>query len=108
MTVERRARIAALNDQLRKTHQKGRIMITSGVTALGTAANLAALASIATFDAFNEDNDPYGEHDFGSLEVHGQRLFWKIDYYDNSLTAAGDPADLNCTHVLTVMLAEEY
>ena len=34
------------------------------------------------FDDFNEDNDPHREHDFGSFELEGEKLFWKIDYYD--------------------------
>jgi hypothetical protein len=43
---------------------------------------------------FNTNNDPYGEHDFGSFEVAGEKFFWKIDYYD-SLCEFGseDPAD---------------
>ena len=61
-------------------------------------------------DAFCEDNDPYGEHDFGAFEVEGEKLFWKIDYYDKALEhGSEDPADpTRTTRVLTVMLASEY
>jgi hypothetical protein len=31
------------------------------------------------------NNDPYGEHDFGSFELAGEKFFWKIDYYDFAL-----------------------
>ena len=38
-------------------------MITRGVQALGAEAVAALLVEVAAFDAFTEDNDPYGEHD---------------------------------------------
>ena len=64
--------------------------------------------SVESFSSFTEDNDPYGEHDFGSLKFEGQKIFWKIDYYDQDLTYWCDPLDKVCRRVLTVMLAEEY
>jgi hypothetical protein len=39
---------------------------------------------VRDFVDFTEDNDPYGEHDFGSFTVSGVKIFWKIDYYDES------------------------
>jgi hypothetical protein len=68
------------------------------------------LDAVAKFDTFDESNDPYGEHDFGALEIEGERLFWKIDYYDRNLSAhSPDPADPSVTtRVLTIMLADEY
>jgi hypothetical protein len=59
---------------------------------------------------FTNDNDPYGEHDFGAFDVDGARLFWKIDYYDRSLSGGSpDPTDPAVTcRVLTIMLAWEY
>lgn len=62
------------------------------------------------FDAFTDDNDPYGEHDFGSFEYAGRTIFWKIDCYDRDLNyGSPDPSDETVTaRVLTVMLAEEY
>jgi hypothetical protein len=84
--------------------------LTKGVIALGRAKQLAILDAVAAFDGFDAENDPYGEGDFGALEVEGERLFFKIDYFDRSLTAYSlDPADPSCTtRVLTIMLAEEY
>jgi len=110
MTVERRERICALNDQLRRFNTGGRIMITKGVVAEGETFLTTALLMIAAFSDFSEANDPYGEHDFGAVTVGRERLFWKIDYYDQSLTcAAVDPAQEDgCVRVLTVMKAEEY
>lgn len=110
MNVERRERICALNDQLRRLHIGGRIMITAGVVAEGETFLATALLMIAAFDDFSDTNDPYGEHDFGAVTVGRERVFWKIDYYDQSLTSAAvDPAQTEgCVRVLTVMKAEEY
>lgn len=110
MNVERRARIRLLNDQLRQQHSGGRFILTAGVTSLGADNVQAALAEVAKFDAFDLASDPYEEHDFGAIEVEGERLFWKIDYYDPTLTAhAADAAEPStCVRVLTIMLASEY
>lgn len=65
---------------------------------------------VRDFNNFTEDNDPHGEHDFGSLEHNGHSVFWKIDYYDQDVKYGSDnPADIERTvRVLTIMLAEEY
>ena len=49
--------------------------MTAGVIALGHARQLTILHAVATFETFDESNDPYGEHDFGVLDVEGERLF---------------------------------
>lgn len=104
------ARIASLNDTLRRYPVSGRVAVTAGVIALGDQALPAILQQVADYDRFDADNDPYGEHDFGSFEHDGERLFWKIDYYSHDLrTGSSNPADpAVTTRVLTVMLAEEY
>lgn len=106
----RLARIRRLNDDLRGFRQGGRVMITAGIEGLGSDALQAIVHKVASFDDFTDDNDPHGEHDFGSLEHGGQRIFWKIDYYDKSLEyGSPDPADQDVTaRVLTIMLASEY
>lgn len=103
------AAIAALNDACRAEPGAG-WMLTAGVQALGAAALAQMVAAVREFSDFSEDNDPHGEHDFGAFELGGQRLFWKIDYYDTKLTMASpDPADPDVTRrMLTLMLAEEY
>lgn len=69
-----------------------------------------AISKVATFDDFSADNDPHGEHDFGTFEFAGEHFFWKIDYYEPSLEyGSEDPADpTKTTRVLTLMLAKEY
>ena len=68
------------------------------------------LLEVQTFANFNADNDPRGEHDFGSFRLAGQNFFWKIDYYNPACDAGSeDPADpVKTTRVLTLMLASEY
>jgi hypothetical protein len=104
------SRIRSLNDDLRRSLAGGVLMMTAGVIALGRAKQIAILDAVAAFDGFDADNDPYGEGDFGALQVDGERLFFKIEYYDRSLTGHSlDPADPSITtRVLTIMLAEEY
>lgn len=103
-------RIRTLNDELRAFRRGGYVTITSGVQSLGQTAMQAVLLKVAQFDAFSADNDPHGEHDFGAIEHADQRIFWKIDYYDEQLEfGSPDPADPDVTaRVLTIMLASEY
>ena len=71
---EKTARIRELNDQLRRTAIGGRVVITPGIHALGTAAVCQVLAAVARFDNFTEDNDPWGEHDCAILTANGRRI----------------------------------
>lgn len=105
-----RARIRELNDQLRANPTSGRLMMTSGVNTRGATFIAKAIAAMQAFNAFDTDNDPHGEHDFGAFEVDGHRLFFKIDYYSPDMTqGSDDPADpAKTVRVLTLMLAEEY
>jgi hypothetical protein len=102
--------IRELNDRFRHSLRGGVLVMTAGVIALGHDRQLKILEAVSKFDRFDEDNDPYGEHDFGALEVEGERLFFKIDYYDQVLSAhSPDPADPSVTkRLLTIMLADEY
>lgn len=103
-------RVRALNDILRRTLSGGTLVLTAGIIALGRERQQVILDAVAAFDRFNADNDPYGEHDFGAVEVANERVFWKIDYFDRSgRYASPDPADASVTtRILTVMLAGEY
>ena len=103
-------RVRALNDILRRSLSGGTLMLIAGIVALGRERQQTILSAIAAFDDFNSDNDPYGEHDFGALEAAGERIFFKIDYFDRALArGSSDPADSSVTaRVLTVMLAHEY
>jgi hypothetical protein len=103
-------KIRELNDQLRIDGRGGKVVMTSSVQARGAEFIMTALRKLREVDTFTEDTDPYQEHDFGSLEVLGEKLFWKIDYYDTRLEyRSEDPADpTKTTRVLTLMLASDY
>jgi hypothetical protein len=85
-------------------------MVTSGIEALGETTMAAVIEAVQRFDQFDANNDPHHEHDFGAIEIAGETVFFKIDYYDRSLEAGSpDPADEAVTQrVLTIMLASEY
>ena len=103
-------RIRDLNDAFRRTSVGGTVVITARVEALPSNQRRSILAKVRAFDAFTEDNDPYKEHDFGSIDERGIRCFWKLDYFDRATEfGSPDPADpAVTTRVLTIMLAEEY
>ena len=103
-------RIRALNDELRRDLTTGRAFITPGIAAPGQVAVERIIKTVAVFDDFCHANDPYCEHDFGSFEGEGRQIFFKIDYFDATLTYhSPDPADpAVTTRVITIMLAEEY
>src|SRR3954454_16587845 len=101
------ARIRELNDQLRCKAIGGRIVITRGIEALGSAGAAQVLAAVAGFDDFTEDNDPWGEHDCAVLTVEGRRIIFKVDLYEDPEVKGADGKSIT-TRVLTIMLAEEY
>lgn len=121
--LSRTERIARLNDQLRARvglpvflgeaePVLGMIVMTRGIMALSPEQIIEVWSQVRRFDAFTPDNDPYGEHDFGSVDIDGAgRVFWKIDYYAdrNCRYGSDDPSDPKQSYrVLTIMLAEEY
>ena len=103
-------RIRALNDQLRKDFNQRHAVMTTGIAALGAEAVARIVKTIEVYDDFCYENDPNEEHDFGSFEADGHAIFFKIDYYDPTLTVhSPDPSDPAVTkRVITIMLAKEY
>jgi hypothetical protein len=123
MTVNdenRRAKIAELNDQVRKdvglptSHFQAtnphRVLMTGGIAALPLEDQIAIWRKVREFNAFGKNNDPHGEHDFGIVKHRGESVYWKIDYYDRALEyGSEDPADPEKTcRVLTILFASEY
>jgi hypothetical protein len=108
--VPRAEVIGRLNDALRKRGKGGVIVVTRGVRCLPGFQPLELLRLLRDYDEFDADNDPHGERDFGDIEIAGETLFWKIDYYDSDmLYGSSDPADAGITQrVLTVMLPSEW
>lgn len=104
MQLVKTVMISMLNDKFRKSG--GGVVMTNGAMALPDVCGL--MQSVRAFDDFNDDNDPHGEHDFGSVDWRGNKVFWKIDYYDKDLRGWADPFTKECHRVMTVMLADEY
>ena len=103
-------RVRDLNDKLRTTGIGGTTYLTRGMWAKGPDFVAKACAAVRAFNAFAEDNDPWQEHDCATLDVDGETVMFKIDYYDvNMEFGSPDATDPNVTRrVLTIMLAEEY
>ena len=110
MTNPHAAKIAALNDRARQRLDPCRWVITQGVLACDPLTVAQLLIAVEDFDDFTEDNNAYGEHDFGVIKLNGNTFFWKFDCYDVDLLMHSlDPSDPTVTsRVLTVMLADEY
>ena len=124
---EQTARIARLNDLARKAMGVACTAVaTVGFRSLPEADQLQVRELIEIYDAFDEDTDPHGERDFGTVYQLGdgswtterprlsdderERVFWKFDYYDRDLQfGSEDAANPAVTRrVLTIMLADEY
>jgi hypothetical protein len=104
------ARIQQLNDEFRQRLTGGIAVMTPGIAALGPIAVERIVRSLQVFDDFCHDNDPWCEHDFGAFDAEGEKIFFKIDYFDKGLRAhspdASDPAVTE--RIITLMLASEY
>ena len=124
---EQTARIARLNDLARSAIGVACTAVaTVGFRSLSASDQSRVRELIETYDAFDEDNDPHGERDFGCVYQLGdgrwtaerprsrdeecERVFWKLDYYDRDLRfGSEDAANPAVTRrVLTIMLADEY
>ena len=94
---------AKTNDRLRKAipfiSKPNLFVMTRGIASLPVEEQILVMRKVKTFNNFNSENDPYQEHDFGSIEHNEEKIFWKIDDY-----AGNEGYQL----VLTIMLASEY
>lgn len=115
------ARIAEQNDAFRKFAclgvvperlTNGRLVVTPSIIAAGDGFVPEAMEAVGHFDTFEPDNDPDGRHDFGAVEIRGQKVFWKLDLYEAGsgfrfgAETPDDPATTD--RVLTIMLASDW
>ena len=102
--------IATQNDNFRRHLSEGTLVLTQGIRNNAPEDIKEIITKVRTFDTFDENNDPYNEHDFGAFDYKGKRIFWKIDNYDREfLYLSPDISNPKLTNkVLTVMYAEEY
>ena len=102
--------IAKLNDEFGVNPSLGTLILTDGIRSNSREDIASIINKVRNFNDFDEDNNPYGEKDFGAFDFKGKKIFWKIDYYDNkflflSLNAC-KPRLTN--RVMTIMYADEY
>ena len=102
--------IQRLNDIFRHSLTGGKVLLTAGINAKSSDEVALIINKVRTFNDFNENNDPYQEHDFGSFKHNNEKIFFKIDYYNKDLTfGSEDPTNTNITtRVMIIMLASEY
>ena len=103
------AAIAALNDAFRRAGPCEDWLFTAGVREHGPAFVAASVEAVMSYVDFNPDNDPHREHDLGVFKVAGVKVWFKIDYYDETLSwGSPDPTDPSVTRrVLTILLPSE-
>lgn len=113
------AMIAEQNDSFRKAMggfpdkeivPRGRLVMTQGVDTLGPEVHMLLLERLAQFNDFTMDNDPHGWHEFGEIHVNDERIWFKIDLYDEDYDMGSEvPHDPEKTRrVLTLLLPSEY
>ena len=102
--------IATLNDKFRRSFINGEVLLSAGIAAMSSEDKANIVSLVQNFDNFTPDNDPYGEHDFFSIDYKGNKIFAKIDYYDlNYEFMSENPANPDITNrVLTILLSCEY
>lgn len=117
MTTCDQDQIARLNDRCRQgLDPAARIVFTRACLAATAAgddqrdlilAQAGLLAAVRRY-SFAPGDGP--ERDFGAFDHAGERILFKIDYYDLALEFGSEnPADASVTRrVMTIMLAQDY
>jgi hypothetical protein len=103
--VDRRAKIIALNDQLRTTFKGGRLQMTPSVYELDGRLRGRALSALARYGKFAPDS----EHDWGTFIFAGFAFEWRIEYRGTDGTGrSADPSDPDKTlRVLTLYAVDD-
>jgi len=104
-TIDKRARIIELNDQLRTTFKGGRVQMTRGVYDLDDRLRGRALSVMARYNKFDDGS----EHDAGVFIFAGFSFEWRIEYRGKDGSGVSpDPADPEQTfRVLTLYVLDD-
>lgn len=115
------AAIAAQNDAFRKLAClgiapdqpiAGRMHVTRSLAEAEDGFMDEAVKATGQFDVFEPENDPDRSHDFGAVDIRGQKVFWKIDLYeaDSDFRCGAEAPDNPATtmRVLTIMMASDW
>lgn len=113
--------IAAQNDAFRRLaclgiapdqSIQGRMHVTHSMVEAGDGFVTEAVQIVGAYDTFEPENDPEGRHDFGSVTIRGETVFWKIDLYEASSDfrygAEVPDNPETTTRVLTIMMARDW
>ena len=102
--------IATLNDNFRRSFINGEVLLSAGIAAMSSEDKANIISMVQNFNDFTEDNNVYGENDFGSFDYKGEKILWKIDYYDlNNQYHSENPANPDITNrILTIMTVFEW
>ena len=102
--------IATLNDTFRKTFTGGQVLLTAGIAAMSSEDKANIISLVQNFNDFTPDNNPYSENDFGTFDYKGEKILWKIDYYDlKNKYHSEDPSNPYITNrILTIMKVFEW
>ncbi len=106
--MNNREKVRILNDNFRQSLSGGRVVATAAIADRPDVTEI--MNRVRCFSDFCEDNDSHGEHDFGAFDHAGEKIFWKIDYYDLNLEMGSeDPSNPEVTtRVLSILWASEY
>lgn len=118
-TAETARIVATQNDAFRKAIggettetpvPEGRVVMTRGIFERDAAFQSALIAAVVAYDDFNTDCDPHGWHEMGVIEIDGEKVWFKIDLYDEAYEyGSSDPTDPRFTRrVLTLLFPSEY
>ena len=99
-----------LNDRLRKFGGHSSFRVSRGLLALGYDHYVRLRQAVIDYDNFSPENDPWGYHDKGFIELDGNSFIWAMHYQfewerndDAYLREWNDPK-----RQLTIMRAQEY
>ena len=115
------AAIAAQNDAFRKLAClgvapdqaiAGRMHVTRSLAEAEDGFMAEAVKATGEFNSFSSENDPWGWHDFGAVDIRGEKVFWKLDLYeaDSDFRYGAETPDNPATtiRVLTIMMASDW
>lgn len=105
-------KIRALNIAFwREPHKHGRLMMSRYIADRDPDFHTKCLEALRVYDGWNADNDPHGEADMCILDIDGEKVWAKLDYYSRANLNYGseDPSDPAKTfRIGTLLFPDEY
>ncbi len=97
-----------LNDHFRKTLEGGYVFFTPTLFSKSDEERVEILNLVRHYEDFNQKNDPYKNHTFGSFDFKGELIAWKIIYFDKSFKTYPKKTTKKTLRFLFIMNALEY